>query len=165
MAGNWTYLDVDKSVARQLCSALPDRLFDFHAHLYKTSDMGAAPPSLLAGGPTVAAKDVWRRELSDLLGEARVSDGLFMPYPYKGGDVVAGNAFLLSQLDDSPSCGLLVVTPRMTPANIEPLLRHPRVRGFKPYHIFAERAQTFDASIEGCQHFVCPYRWFDPVPL
>lgn len=148
MAGNWTYLDVDKSVARQLRPALPDRLFDFHAHLYKTSDMGAAPPSLLAGGPTVAAKDVWRRELADLLGEARVSDGLFMPYPHKGGDVVAGNAFLLSQLDDSPSCGLLVVTPRMTPANIEPLLRHPRVRGFKPYHIFAERAQTFDASIE-----------------
>lgn len=156
MAKNWTYLDVDTHVARHLRPALPERLFDFHAHLYRTSDVGATLPPLLAGGPAVAAKDVWRRELSDLLGEPRVSDGLFMPYPYKGGDVTAGNSFLLSQLDNSASCGLLVVTPQMTPTDIEPLLRHPRARGFKPYHVFAQRAQTFDASIE---EYVPEWAW------
>jgi glutamate-1-semialdehyde 2,1-aminomutase len=156
MPRDWTYSEADMTVARRLCLTLPGRLFDFHAHLYRTYDLGDGPPSLTTQGPAVVTKDVWRHELSSLLGEPRVSDGLFMPYPYKGGDIDAGNAFLLSQLDNSPSCGLLVVTPRMTPSDVGPLLRHPRIRGFKPYHIFAERAQTFDACIE---EYVPEWAW------
>jgi len=44
--------------------------------------------------------------------------------------------------------GLVVVTPQSSRESIEEHAAHPLVCGFKPYHVFADRADTFEAAIE-----------------
>jgi glutamate-1-semialdehyde 2,1-aminomutase len=44
--------------------------------------------------------------------------------------------------------GLIVVTPDSDLAKTESYFNHPRIIGFKPYHVFAHRAQTFDATLD-----------------
>lgn len=148
-AMDWTFGEVDLAIAARLQRALPPRLFDFHAHLYRTQDLGEPVPDLADRGPATVGAEEWRKHLSGCVGEGRLSAALFMPYPTRDGDIRASNAFLLSQLDTMESSrGLVLASPRSTLRELEPCLNHPRVCGFKPYHLYADRADTFDAGIE-----------------
>ena len=149
MEGNWTFSDVDASVAEELEPHLPARLFDVHAHLYRTCDLGEPPPRLAAQGPDAVTIDVWRTSLSRYVGASRLAGALFIAHPAKNGDVAACNEFLVSQVEhDNASRGLVLVTPQSSPEALAEYIRHPQVCGFKPYHVYAGREQTFDAAIE-----------------
>ena len=145
----WTFSEVDAAVAGRLQPLLPAKAFDIHAHLYRLRDMADPPPALAAKGPGVVTRETWRTSLAQQVGPSRPAGALFIPYPTRGGDVEAGNAFLISQLGEGRlDRGLIVVTPQSSPEAIEQCAAHPLVCGFKPYHVFADRAQTFDAAIE-----------------
>ena len=112
----------------------PERVFDAHAHVRP----GDAPWVL----------DDWRTSVSALLSESQLVGGLFTAYP-KPEEQELGNEFLLAQLAAAPDCrGLLVVGPQDEPAAVGRLLdAHAQLVGFKPYHTFADRLDTFQAPL------------------
>ncbi len=147
--GNWTFTETDAVIAAAVQKYLPDRLFDIHAHLYRKNDLGRPCPEFVGQGPDIADVDVWRTLLGDLCGAERLAGALFVPYPVKTGDVEAGNAFLVEQVDRAErNRGLIVVMPDSDPAKTELYFQNPKIIGFKPYHVFARRKQTFDAALE-----------------
>ncbi|MCX5759435.1 MAG: amidohydrolase family protein, partial [Candidatus Hydrogenedentes bacterium] len=112
-------------------------------------DLGQPCPDLPAQGPDTVDVDVWRTYLGKESGHQRLAGGLFVPYPVKKGDVDAGNDFLLGQVDRiEMGRGLIVVTPDSDRAKTESYFRNSRIIGFKPYHVFAHRDQTFDAALD-----------------
>lgn len=112
---------------------LPDHVFDAHAHVRA----GESPW-------TVAN---WRRSTSLLLGKEPVG-GLFTAYP-KPEEQEGGNRFLIDELSGDPGCrGLFVVGPGDDPGRVsETLDAHPQLIGLKPYHTFANRKDTFEATL------------------
>ena len=147
--GDWTFGQVDHEIAARVQRAIPSRLFDVHAHLYRTCDLGEPVPALASRGPGIVDAEVWRDRLSECVGADRLFGALFFPYPVRGGNVRASNDFLVSQLDRSEaSRGLVLVTPEDVRRDVEGYLDHPRVCGFKPYHLYAAGADTFEAEIE-----------------
>jgi glutamate-1-semialdehyde 2,1-aminomutase len=148
-AGNWTFGDVDASIAAAVQEFLPKRLFDTHAHLYRKHDLGEPCPDLPGQGPDAVDVNVWRTYLGTEVGSERLAGGLFVPYPTKKGDVDAGNDFLMAQVSRAEHArGLIVVTPNSSRDKAETYFRNPQIKGFKPYHVFAHVEQTFDASLE-----------------
>lgn len=155
--GNWTFNEVDAAIAAEVQEQLPDRLFDTHAHLYRNSDLGNPRPDLTAQGPDTADMDAWRTHLGKETGAERLVGGLFLPYPVKDGNVEAGNAFLLDQVNLSDMArGLIVATPDMDREKAEGYFQDPRIIGFKPYHVFADLPQSFDAPLEA---YVPEWMW------
>jgi len=147
--GDWTFTQVDCEIAGRLRSVIPSRLFDVHAHLYRTCDLGEPAPALASRGPGVVDAEVWRNRLSQCVGADRLIGALFFPYPAKGGNVRAANEFLISQLDLAELIrGLILVTPEAALREVGEHAAHPRVCGFKPYHLFAGGPDTFEAEIE-----------------
>ncbi len=147
--GNWTFTETDAVIAAAVQERLPERMFDIHAHLYRKHDLGQPGPELTEQGPDTVDVGVWRTHLGKEAGQQRLAGGLFLPYPVKHGDVDAGNDFLLAQVDAAELArGLIVITPDSDRAKAESYFRNPRIIGFKPYHVFAHRDQTFDAALD-----------------
>jgi glutamate-1-semialdehyde 2,1-aminomutase len=147
----------DDALAGCLAGLLPEAAFDAHAHVYRVADTGPQPSPFLSEGPPVAGVDLWRDSVGRHLGGDRLQGGLLMPFPTRDGDVDAGNAFLLAELDRDTHCvGSVLVTPGMSPEAIAPCLAHPRVVGFKPYHCFAAAEPTFDAPLSA---FLPEWAW------
>ncbi len=146
---NWKIEDVDRRIASDLRRLLPDRIFDFHAHIYRVEDLGLDPvPPHLDEGPDEASIDVWRQRLEELFGTERLTGGLFFPFPTPDGDVDRSNEYLIDQLEaDRESSGLILITPDMPESTILRTLEHPRISGFKPYHVYSADKPTFEASI------------------
>ena len=148
-AGDWAFSDVDAAIATQIQGWLPRKLFDVHAHLYRTRDLGKPCPGLPAAGPKTVGLDVWRTRLGEETGVERLAGGLFVPYPVKHCDVDAGNEFVAAQVESAGLArGLMVVTPQSSREKVEECLGNPNIVGFKPYHVFAPVKQTFDAALE-----------------
>ncbi|MBX7259362.1 MAG: amidohydrolase [Candidatus Hydrogenedentes bacterium] len=146
---HWTFTQTDASIAAEVQSSLPDRMFDIHAHWYRTQDLGNPCPELPAQGPATVSMNVWKEHLGQVTGQSRLAGGLFFPYPVKNGDVDAGNEFLVEQVQAGEFVrGLVVVTPQSSREKMAAYLKNPRILGFKPYHVFASVPQTFDAAVE-----------------
>lgn len=61
MSGSkWTFNDDDRKLAEALRSFLPDRVFDFHAHIYRLTDLNVSSDSsgLWGEGPEEVSVDV-----------------------------------------------------------------------------------------------------------
>jgi glutamate-1-semialdehyde 2,1-aminomutase len=81
------------------------------------------------------------------MGDRLVTDGLYFPFPVADLDCRAANDFLAEVLrDHSGCCGLMVIHPRDDPADVEVQLREKNFAGFKVYHVFATRQDTFHAE-------------------
>ncbi len=157
MHKNWTWMKVDEEVAAELAEFLPATLFDAHVHVYRVRALGSPPPALPAEGPAQVTPRVWRTRLGRQVGGARLVGGLLMPYPTPGCDVAAVNRTLLADLERDPdSRGAVIITPTCRRAQVEKLLAHPQVVGFKPYHVFARRANTRQAHL---REFVPELAW------
>ncbi len=148
MVENWTFTDLDKQAAQELQGFLPERIFDAHAHVYRVNDLNVEGAGLFGEGPPEVGIGTWREYGARIFGESRLEGGLFLATPTANCDPERVNAYLLAQLDTDPgSRGSILVTPDDTAASLEPLLQHPRVMGFKPYHVFSHDKPTFYAPI------------------
>ena len=148
MAKNWDWSDADADVAKTLQQQLPDRVFDAHAHLYRTADLGAEPSALFAAGPATVDVAQWRSHLGRQVGAGRLVGGLLFPVPTSICNVAALNRLLRDELSRAPKCrGLVLVRPGMTREDAEELLEHEQVAGFKVYHVFSDQKPTFEAPI------------------
>jgi glutamate-1-semialdehyde 2,1-aminomutase len=75
--------------------------------------------------------------------------GLFFAYPTRSMDVVGANRFLADQMKtDVNSRGLMILTPKQDPADVERQILDDGFAGFKVYHVFADRTDTMNAPSE-----------------
>jgi len=58
MKTDWTFDTADAEAAEKMVRRLPARLFDAHAHLYRTDTLAVAPGTLFALGPDEVNADV-----------------------------------------------------------------------------------------------------------
>ena len=142
---------------QQLKDFVPPNSFDAHAHLWRVSDLGQPTPSLAAAGPDEVTRAVYDERLSLWMPDRCPSDGLFFPFPTRALNVDGANRFLADQMKDSPhSRGLMIVTPKQEPAQVEQQILEDGFAGFKVYHLFAEREDTLFAPTE---EFIPEWAW------
>ncbi|MCE5251715.1 aminotransferase class III-fold pyridoxal phosphate-dependent enzyme, partial [bacterium] len=144
----WPFNELDRAVAGEISSFLPDRIFDSHAHLWRVADWEAPKPNIFTDGPDEVTIDVWRACIGRQVGESRLVGGLFIAVPMCAID--PANGFLADQLENEPgSRGLICVSPGYPKEKAISLLQHPAIAGFKPYHTFSAEVPTFQSSIAG----------------
>lgn len=131
----------------RLRSFVPPNAFDAHAHLYDLRHLCPQASSDGFGGPPAIDHDVLLHTMQGWMGDRVIRDGLYFPFPVRHLDVPAANAMLAEAIKDRPgSRGLMIIRPQDDPAQVEHELLANNFAGFKVYHVFAERPDTFNAT-------------------
>ena len=145
---SFEYLDSDRELFdRFLRDFVPPESFDAHAHLY---DLRHLIPSAKADSlPRCSAVDHESlvASMRQWMGDHVVQEGLYFPLPTAQLDCTAANRFLAASLRGRNRCrGLMMIRPDDEPADVEAQLLESNFAGFKVYHVFAEREETFHAT-------------------
>ncbi|QDU40111.1 3-aminobutyryl-CoA aminotransferase [Maioricimonas rarisocia] len=131
----------------KLASFVPPDAFDAHAHWYDLRHILSAaevePPidrPEVGHAAMLASMRRW-------MGSRLLTDGLYFPFPVRTLDCSAANRFLANELAARPGCrGLMMIRPQDEPAEVERTLLEHAFSGFKVYHCFADRDDTFHAD-------------------
>ena len=130
-----------KLFEQKLGEFMPPNSFDAHAHWYdlRHIDVEAAAPEV--------GHDAMHASMRQWMGGAVLTEGLFFGYPMRGLDCAAANQFVAEQLQSHPGCrGLMLIRPGDDPAEVEAELLENQFSGFKVYHVFAAREDSFHAE-------------------
>lgn len=147
---DWVVTEPDHELFdRELASFVPDRIFDGHAHWYRTIHFAEQQiPPLLRSGPRDAGASEFAMHMQGLIPDRSIR-GLFFPFPHASLDVHAANLFVAEETRRSPgSFGQMLVTPDMDPEFIRENVRRFGFSGLKCYHVYASKQPTFEATIE-----------------
>ena len=134
--------DTRAALRERVAAFLPERIFDAHAHVYDASFMPsyADRPEHPFGKARVGAEE-YRRGMRELLRGACPVGALLLPAPdpemrsRSGGLCDAATACVVEELRRDPDCwGEVYVLPEDTEADVEAMLVHERIRGFKCYY-------------------------------
>lgn len=124
---------------------VPSGAFDAHAHLYPAGDVSGILAACFDGDSDSAA---YTRELTSWMGDRAPKAGLFFGMPEPDVDRGAANRMVARE------AGLLVgsrylelISPADDPDAVAASVRQPLCAGFKVYHVYASRPNTFDATI------------------
>jgi glutamate-1-semialdehyde 2,1-aminomutase len=132
---------------RHLRSFVPPGSFDAHAHLYRRADALPLFPPHLEDAQHNVGIDRWEHALDAWMGDRRPTAGLFFAVPKKDGDRPAANRFEIEEVRKRPgNRGLLLIAPGDDPAAVEAEVDHQNWAGFKVYHVYAARPDTFEAE-------------------
>lgn len=132
---------------RLLRDFVPPAAFDAHAHLYDLRHLAPEAAPADPGGPPGVDLDVLVETMRRWMGDRVVREGLYFPFPVRHLDCRSANAFLAAALRDRPGCrGLMMIRPQDDPADVESQLHRHGFAGFKVYHVFADRPDTFQAE-------------------
>jgi glutamate-1-semialdehyde 2,1-aminomutase len=142
------YAEEDRELFdRFLRDFVPPNAFDAHAHLYDLRHLAPEATFDDFKGPPGIDHDVLVRSMRRWMGDRVVTDGLYFPYPVRHLDSRAANEFLAAALRGRPgSRGLMMVRPQDDPAEVEAQLLLHGFAGFKVYHVFAARQDTFNSE-------------------
>jgi glutamate-1-semialdehyde 2,1-aminomutase len=144
-AFRFEYTDADRELFNKfLKDFVPPNSFDSHAHLYDLRHLiPKATDADFAGKPEIDY-DVMIGCMQQWMGDRVVRDGLYFPFPVKHLDSYASNEFIADALKDRPnSRALMMLRPADDPAVIEDQLLRHRFAGFKVYHVYSSRPDTF----------------------
>ncbi len=131
---------------RHLASFVPPNFFDAHAHLFDLRHLLAAEEVERASLEPEIGFSTMLASMSRWMGDAVASAGLYFPFPLKSLDCDAANRFLAGELASHPqSRGLMMIRPTDDPQVVERQVLEQRWAGFKVYHVFADRSETFHA--------------------
>lgn len=131
----------------QLKHFVPPNSFDAHAHLYQHDTAITGLPESAENEQGDSGWNEYCHNLELWMGDRRPSAGLFFAIPKPDLNRPAANQFLLNELKDQPeSRALLLVTPQDNPSEIETQIDAGGYAGFKVYHVYAEREETFQAE-------------------
>jgi glutamate-1-semialdehyde 2,1-aminomutase len=132
---------------RLLHDFVPPDAFDAHAHLYDLRHLAPeAAPEDFAGSSEIGLEPLIEK-MRQWMGDRVVSNGLYFPFPMKHVDCRAANRFLAKSLKGHPgSRGLMLVRPQDDPVEVEREFQDYGFSGFKVYHVFADRPETFLAE-------------------
>ena len=152
---NGIFNNYDLEAATILNDFLPDKIFDVHAHLYDADFVSG----MANGGGAFSIRDRcevshYLEDMKPLLGNREVrlnivttpDDSMTAPdSPCRKASV----DFLADQLTRFPGhVGEVMVGPDDTVDDIENMLIHPDIRGFKCYHLLAHNKPTYQAAID-----------------
>ena len=142
------YTDADRELFdKHLRSFVPANGFDAHAHLYDLRHLVPPVAHTKFAGPPQIDHHVLLGSMRQWMGDRVVADGLYFPYPVRCLESRAANDFLAAALHDRPgSRALMLIRPQDDPADVESQLRQHAFVGFKVYHVFAAREDTFNAE-------------------
>ncbi len=139
---DYIYNAYDREAAGILDDFLPPRMFDVHMHV---SHVPSCKRERLE-------MESYYDDMRTLVGNRELRcNCIVMPTPeLKQKDCrEASLAFLRAELEKYPeNVGEVMVMPGDSPEDIERQLVHPRIRGLKCYHMFAEKQPTFQAGID-----------------
>ena len=143
--------------SRELAAWVPPDSFDSHAHLYDLRMLYDGSTNDSFEGPAELRFTTYRERSSAWLGAKCPRGGLFFPFPIRGLDMRAANAFLLEEVQAHPDVyGLMMIGPDDDPADIDAQVERDGWCGFKVYHVFADRDHTFHAESE---EFLPDWAW------
>lgn len=133
--------------ARELVDFVPPSSFDAHAHWYDMRVFAPGAPQEVFERPTWVGHAVYSSCLEGWMGDRSPKRGLYFPMPARGLDVQAANSRILDEIRDYPdSRCLLIIRPDLSASHVESQLRDKSIVGFKVYHLFADRSETFNAT-------------------
>ncbi len=145
----WT--DADRALLSRLQSFIPDKVFDAHCHLHNV-DFFPDDRNIFRAYGTADAK----RCLADqreLYGDRKFR-GLLLATPsvcFREHPEwrLMMNDWMNEQMNDAPDCvGTVYVVPGDTKEQIEGMIKHPLIRGFKCYHQTSTRqTATFFSDV------------------
>ncbi len=131
---------------------VPPDAFDAHAHWYHLSHIVDEPDA-----DTPVGHDAMQASMRQWMGDRVVTEGLYFGYPTRTVDRKAENRFVADQVRAHPGCaGLMLIGPDDDPAEVERTLVEDGFSGFKVYHLFADREDTFNC---GQEEFLPEWAW------
>ena len=134
---------------REFRSFIPTTCFDSHVHWYDLKHLSPGTPDSAFPNPTAVGYDSMKQSMTRWMGDKFISDGLYFPLPHRGLDIKASNDFLVAEIAKHPTGngrGLMMITPRCDPAETEAYVKKHNLSGFKIYHCFAQRPDTFNSD-------------------
>ena len=151
---NGVYNSYDLEAAKILNDFLPDKIFDVHAHLYDADFVSG----MANGGGAFSIRNRcevphYLEDMKPLLGSREIHLNIVTTpdASMTGPDSPcrkAGVEFLADQLTRYPGhVGEVMVGPDDTVNDVENMLIHPGIRGFKCYHLLAANKPTWNAPI------------------
>jgi glutamate-1-semialdehyde 2,1-aminomutase len=153
-------MSIPERFERLLQSFVPPGVFDAHAHLFPGPD---APPSVLHcldgldDSSNLVTAEVYTRHVQSWMGDRTPRAGLFFGFPGKAVDFRQANRFVAEQARMLPgSRALMLIRPGDDPVAVEVELREGGFAGFKVYHVYATRADTFNAALD---EFLPEWAW------
>jgi glutamate-1-semialdehyde 2,1-aminomutase len=125
---------------------VPPNAFDAHAHWYDINHIVDAEDAQRVSTSAVGF-DAMVTSMKRWMGDRLITNGLYFPFPVKELDCLAANEFLANELSSRPdSRGLMMIRPNDDPDEVEQCLLKHGFSGFKVYHVFADREQTFQSN-------------------
>ena len=146
------HTEEDLESIKKLVNFLPDKIFDAHSHLLDTEFL----PQTEARLPERLILDIeqYRKEMMPILGNPGKLRLNIITFPEKSmkarnpEQIRKADEFLVRQLQLNPeNAGEIIVHPKETAEDIEKRLVHPNIRGFKCYHLLADRDNSWNADI------------------
>ena len=146
----WT--DTDKAILDKLQSWIPDKIFDAHCHLLHTDWYPKGYNLLQAYGISDAKRTL--EDQKELYGNRKFRALLLAtPAPAFTKNVPMRNEmnkWMNDQMEFAPDCvGTIYVMSQDTKEQIEAMITHPNIRGFKCYHQSAiTEGETWYATVD-----------------
>lgn len=145
MALTWELRESDQNFfAKELDSFVPDRIFDAHAHLYKSTHWGYAHPTII--GPTSVTLEEYRSQIAWLI-PGRNTMALFFGVAFHSGFREANEFVGREVLKDSGCRGEMLVPPSMDPEEMRTEMKRLGLSGIKVYHSFISSKPSWNADI------------------
>ncbi len=146
MSNSNFYTKKDMEAIKILEGFLPDKIFDAHVHLYDKSF--ALKNSTY---PDNGTYEGYMEAMFPALCNPKEFHMNMITFPERSmkdpscGTRDASDKFIAQQLEkDAGSVGEIIVMPGDTPEDLEKRLIHPRIRGLKCYHCYADVEDTYN---------------------
>ena len=126
---------------------VPPGSFDLHAHLYRDADATDSLPKHLLDEQGRVGWQTWQRSLAGWMDDRPPSAGLFFTIPKPDLDRAAANRFVHAEV--APRAGsraLMLIHPQDDPTAVDANVVDHGYAGFKVYHVYADRSDTFQAE-------------------
>jgi hypothetical protein len=142
MEPTWELRDYDQAFfERELASFVPDRIFDSHAHLYKTTHW-RPPRPFIEKGPSVVTLEEFRRQMQWIT-PGRVTSGLFFGGGLNEEAFEASNRFVAPEVaKDRNSRAQLIVSPSQDPEQVRETVRKGVIKNGSHFTLLVARFLT-----------------------
>ena len=146
MEFSWELTDQDKDLyERELDSFVPEKIYDVHAHLYRTKFWDELPGRMVPG-PQDITLEVYREQMQWLF-PGRDVHGLHFPLTFVE-DTAPGNAWISRQIaEDRLARGQFLVKPTDDPEWVRQEVRRLGLRGLKPFSTYAAVENIWESEI------------------
>ena len=142
----WSVSEEDRRIfTEQLRAFVPPDSFDAHSHWY---DLRHLLPEESFAAPIVGWQSM-QSSLERWMGDRRPAAGLGFGFPKADVDCAGANELVAAECKRAADCrGLMLIRPNDDPASVERQLEAGGFAGFKVYHVFADRDDTFHAELD-----------------